>query len=224
MAYLAVVGSHTDAGKTAVSAALCHTLGLAYHKLVQAGTPTDSERIASLSPHTPIIPSAITLRTPTSPHRAKRLESLDYDALSLPLPTGSLTPTSESMAVSPAHILIESAGGLYTPLDSTHCVLDWVVHHRLPVVLVGQHYLGAINHILLSIEALRARDVEILGLVISGACDSQGRDSEEFITQYVGVRIAHLREFGELEEFGSAANAMVHELEALDSPILRFRV
>lgn len=221
MAYLAVVGSHTDAGKTAVSAALCHALGLAYHKLVQAGTPTDSERIASLTPHTPIIPSAITLRTPTSPHRAKRLESIDYDALSLPLPTESSTSESSS---SPAHILIETAGGLYTPLDSTHCVLDWVVHHRLPVVLVGRHYLGAINHILLSIEALKARGVELLELVISGACDSAGRDSEEFITQYVGVRIAHLREFGELEEFGSAANAMVHELEALDSPILRFRV
>lgn len=237
MAYLAVVGSHTDVGKTAVSAALCHTLGLAYHKLIQAGTPTDSEAVAALTPHTPIIPSAITLRTPTSPHRAKRLESLEYDALTLPLPTlpmrdepvgkSAPTPSPKSTpkkpAPKPAHILIETAGGLYTPLDSVHCVLDWVAHHRLPVVLVGRHYLGAINHMLLSLQSLKARGVPLLGLVISGACDDEGRDSEAFISQYAGVRIAHLGEFGSSEEFASAANALARELEALKSPLLHLR-
>lgn len=209
--YVVVVGSHTDAGKSVVSAALCYGFGLCYHKLVQAGTPTDSDFVASLTPHTRIIPSAICLRTPTSPHRAKRLESIEYDAFSLPLPTCS----------SCAKILIESAGGLYTPIDSTHCVLDWVVYHRLPVVLVGRHYLGAINHMLLSIEALKARDIEILGVVMSGRCDSEAQDSEAFITQYTHIPIAHLPEFEMCdtqtmhEHFAMAADVLVSELGAI---------
>lgn len=209
--YLVVVGSHTDVGKSAVSAALCYGLGLAYHKIVQAGTPTDSDVIATLTPDTHIIPSAITLQTPTSPHRAKKLESLHYDALELPLPTRTTPETT---------ILIETAGGLYTPIDSTHCVLDWVAYHHLPVVLVGRHYLGAINHILLSIEALKTRNIDILGLIISGARDSQAYDSEEFITQYSQMPIAHLREFDKdtlhvREDFARVACELVIELNTL---------
>lgn len=221
--YVVVVGSHTDVGKSVVSATLCYGLGLGYHKLVQAGTPTDSDFVASLTPHTPIIPSVISLRTPTSPHRAKRLESIEYDAFSLPLPICQLY----------TKILIETAGGLYTPIDSVHCVLDWVAYHRLPVVLVGRHYLGAINHMLLSIEALKSRDIEILGVVMSGRCDSEAQDSEMFIMKYANVQIAHLEEFTisktkayetkkVREEFINASHALINELKEMDLPILKW--
>ena len=80
--------------------------------------------------------------------------------------------------------------------------------------------MGAINHILLSIEALKTRNIDILGLIISGARDSEAYDSEEFITQYSQMPIAHLREFDKntlriREDFARAARDLVCELNTL---------
>lgn len=100
-----IAGSHTDAGKTSVSAALCYAFSLDYFKLVQAGTPTDNQRIQSLTPATKIYPSGITLQTPASPHIGMQKEKISYNGLRIPLPKSE-------------NLLIESAGGLFTPLDS----------------------------------------------------------------------------------------------------------
>ncbi len=81
-----IAGSHTDAGKTSVSAALCYAFKLDYFKLVQAGTPTDSQRIQALTPTTKIHPSGITLQTPASPHIGMQKENVHYDGLKIPLP------------------------------------------------------------------------------------------------------------------------------------------
>lgn len=71
-------------------------------------------------------------------------------------------------------------------------MLDFMEKNNLPTLLVGRYYLGSINHILLSIEALRAREIKILGLVISG---EGNEDFDSFISSYADIKILHLQTF-----------------------------
>ena len=172
---LFICGSHSDVGKTSVSAALCYAFGFEYFKLVQAGIPTDSQKIQALSPHTKIHPQGILLQTPASPHIAMQKENIQYNGLEIPLPLSN-------------HLLIESAGGLFTPLDSCVCMIDFLQKYRFSTLLVGSYYLGGITHILLSIDALRQRNIEILGLIIAG---EQNPQMDSFIQNYSSIKIAH---------------------------------
>lgn len=182
---LAIAGAHTDIGKSVVSAALCFAFGFGYFKLVQAGKEEDRHIITSLVPKATIYPNGFTLQTPASPHIAKTIENAEYNGLQIPLPEASQP------------LLLESAGGLYTPLDSQNCMIDYLALHKLPVLLVGGYYLGAINHILLSIEALKTRGIKLIGLVMSeGKEKSAQADSfDSFIAQYSGIKIARFRHF-----------------------------
>lgn len=190
-----ICGSHTDAGKTSVSAALCYAYGFEYFKLIQAGIPTDSHKIQELSPKTKIHPQGILLKTPASPHIGMQRENIKYNGLEIPLPHSN-------------HLLIESAGGLFTPLDSKMCMIDYLEKYRLPTLLVGSYYLGGINHILLSIEALKQRNIEILGLIIS---KEQNPQMDDFIQNYTQIKIAHFHTY--TKDFQIQAQNLKQELE-----------
>lgn len=193
-----IAGSHTDVGKTSVSAALCYAFNLEYFKLVQAGIPTDNTTIKNLSPNTKIYPSGITLQTPASPHIAMLRENIRYNGLEIPLPQAP-------------NLLVESAGGLFTPLDLESCMIDYLEKFKLPCVLVGGYYLGGINHILLSIEVLKVRRIPLLGLIISKERNPQ---MDAFIQTYAQVKIAHLDSFN-AENFEQCANTLKQEIQAL---------
>ncbi|WP_334087257.1 AAA family ATPase, partial [Helicobacter typhlonius] len=75
-----VLGVHTDTGKTHFSAAFCKAFSYDYFKLIQAGVPTDSDFVKTLSPTTHIFESGIFLQTPASPHLGKKIEHLHYKA------------------------------------------------------------------------------------------------------------------------------------------------
>lgn len=62
-------------------------------------------------------------------------------------------------------VLVEGAGGLLVPLNEHLLLLDYFAKLRLPLVLVTSPRLGSINHTRLSLEAIRARGIELLGLV-----------------------------------------------------------
>ncbi|MDE3035950.1 MAG: dethiobiotin synthase, partial [Nitrospirota bacterium] len=64
-------------------------------------------------------------------------------------------------------ILVEGAGGLLVPLTDRDDVRDLIERLALPVVLVGRCALGGVNHALLTIEALRARGIPLLALVLN---------------------------------------------------------
>lgn len=151
-------GIHTDVGKTHFSAAFCANFNYDYFKLIQAGTPTDSEFIAKFSPKTKIFKEGIFLQTPASPHLGKIKEKLDYKALDI------ILPKSENL-------LIELAGGLFSPMDENYTMIDFVNIFKHPTILVAKYYLGSINHILLSIEALKQRNINLLALVMMGKKD-----------------------------------------------------
>lgn len=174
---IVVTGTDTDVGKTVFAAALAAAIHGAYWKPVQAGLDGggDRARIAALSglPEDRILPEAYRLRTPCSPHRAAEIDGVTIDPARLAPPACDRP------------LVIEGAGGVLVPLTRELVYADIFARWRLPVVLVARTALGTINHSLLSIEALRARAVPILGIAFVGEANG---DSEATIAAIGGVR------------------------------------
>jgi dethiobiotin synthetase len=160
MTIFVVTGTDTGIGKTVFAAGLAGALGACYWKPIQAGVDPegDKETVAALSglPAERILPEAYRLATPASPHLAARIDGVDIrlDRLALPRVDGPL--------------VVEGAGGLMVPISETMLMIDLFAHWGQPVILCARTALGTINHSLLSIEALRARDVPIAGIVFIG--------------------------------------------------------
>jgi dethiobiotin synthetase len=160
MSVFIVTGTDTDIGKTVLAAGLAGALGAYYWKPVQAGVDPhgDRERVAALSglPASRILPEAYRLTTPASPHLAARNDGVEIslDRLALPQVDGPL--------------VVEGAGGLMVPVSESLLMIDLFAHWRAPVILCARTGLGTINHSLLSIEALRARNVPIAGIAFIG--------------------------------------------------------
>lgn len=154
-----VTGTDTDVGKTVFAAALAHALGAFYWKPVQAGDEDggDRARIASLGvPDAMILPEVYSLKTPCSPHRAARIDGVTIDPVLLALPP----------ATSP--LVVEGAGGVLVPVTNEVLYADIFAQWNAPAIIVAATRLGTINHSLLTIEALRARGVDILGMAFVG--------------------------------------------------------
>lgn len=155
-----IAGVGTEVGKTVVSAIFTEALQADYWKPVQSGFPPDSdtETVRSLisNERTRFHPEAYRLREPLSPHAAAALDGITID------PDRLVPPQTNN------RLLVELAGGLMVPLTTTYLNIDLVQRLGYPVVLVTRNYLGSINHTLLSVEALRTRNLPIAGLVING--------------------------------------------------------
>jgi dethiobiotin synthetase len=157
---IVVTGTDTDIGKTVFAAALVGALGAAYWKPIQAGLDdgSDRERVARLSglPDDKLLPEAYRLTTPCSPHRAAEIDdvTIEPDRLALPRVGGPM--------------VVEGAGGLMVPVTRDLLFADLFARWGEPTVLVARTALGTINHSLLSIEALKRRNVPLLGIVFVG--------------------------------------------------------
>lgn len=156
---LFITGISTDVGKTVASAIITEALEADYWKPVQAGDldNCDSNKIRSLisNKKTKIHPNSYQLNTPASPHLAAELDKIVIDL------KGIKEPVTEN------HLVIEGAGGIFVPLNNTDSVID-LIHPDYKVVLVSRHYLGSINHTLLTIEALLNRKINVAGIIFSG--------------------------------------------------------
>lgn len=172
-----VTGTDTGIGKTVFSAALAGALDGFYWKPIQAGLDeeTDSQAVLRLSGLAPerILPEVYRLRTPASPHLAAELDGVTIKHGSLDLPEKDRP------------LVVEGAGGLLVPLTRGVTYLDLMTRWRVPVVLCARTTLGTINHSLLSIEALRARDVALLGIAFIG---EENVESERIIVEMGKVR------------------------------------
>ncbi len=143
-----VTGISTEVGKTMASAVLVEAMEADYWKPVQAGDLdyTDSDKVRELisNGRSVIHPSAYALNTPMSPHGAAEIDGVRI-ALDRIVP-----PATEN------HLVIEGAGGLLVPLNETDTILD-LIAPGYEVVVVSRHYLGSINHTLLTLQVLRDR-------------------------------------------------------------------
>lgn len=185
MTAIVVTGTDTDVGKTVFAAALVGALDGYYWKPVQAGRQpeTDAEAVRRLSGLVTerILPEVYNLTTSASPHLAAERDGVEIDVQRLAhLPS---TPSSEPL-------VIEGAGGLLVPLTRKHLQADLFALWHAPVVLVAATRLGTINHTLLSIEALKRRDIPLLGVAFVG---DENADSERTIVEIGGTRrLGHL--------------------------------
>lgn len=195
----AVTGIHTDAGKTIASAVITEALGCTYWKPVQSGSNdrTDTMTVQSLvsNPSCRFLPEAYLLREPLSPHAAARIDNVQIDVDKLkPVETDS-------------PLLIETAGGLMSPVNDECTVIDYVQRFQLPAVLVSAAYLGSISHTLLCMELLRQRGVDVKALIF---CGERNPESEEFILRYTQFdKVLHIRKFGLLDKASVAHEAQL---------------
>jgi dethiobiotin synthetase len=165
----------TDSGKTIVSAILCEALGADYWKPVQAGWPTDAERIKELvkRQHIVIHRERYLLKLPASPHAAAAAENIEINL-------NDFSPPKTKN-----DLIIEGAGGALVPLNSSDFVIDLAKEFNSRVILVSNNYLGSINHTLLTWEALKSRGLEIVGIIFNGDRNSA---TEEIILHHTGLR------------------------------------
>ncbi|MFN4198343.1 MAG: dethiobiotin synthase [Flavobacterium sp.] len=154
-----ITGIGTDVGKTITSAIITEALQADYWKPVQAGDLhlTDSMKVEQLvsNPKSVFHPSVYAMQTPASPHYAAALDETTIELSQLKRPKTK------------NHLIIEGAGGLLVPLNDQHTILD-LIHPDDFVIVVSRHYLGSINHTLLTLEFLKAAGLKNIGIIFSG--------------------------------------------------------
>lgn len=171
-----VTGISTDVGKTIASAILVEALEADYWKPVQAGDleNSDSHKIKNLISNnkTVIHDNSYAFKTPMSPHAAAAIEGvlIDRDKIDTPETTN--------------HLVIEGAGGLLVPLNDEDTILD-IIMPSDKVVVVSRHYLGSINHTLLTVGWLQHKGYDVY-LIFSG---DEHKTTEEIILKKTGVTV-----------------------------------
>jgi dethiobiotin synthetase len=173
MIKIIVAGCSTDVGKTIVSAILVKALDGAYWKPVQCGglAESDSKKVMEWVPSRKdhIYPSAYNLKAGLSPHHAARLEKCQIEA-------GKIRPP-----VTACPLIIESVGGILVPLNPDELTLDLFCSWNAIWIVVSKHYLGSINHTLLTVQALKQRKINVHSIIFNGASNP---DTEEAILHF----------------------------------------
>lgn len=169
-----VTGISTDVGKTITSAVLVEALEADYWKPVQTGDDSDSETISNLISNTKTVlhKSSYSLKAPMSPHAAAALEGVYIDHNKIQ------EPKTEN------HLVIEGAGGVLVPLNDSDTLLD-IIMPTYHVVVVVKHYLGSINHSLLTIKWLLLKGYDV-AILFNG---EPNKASEDIITKITGVPV-----------------------------------
>jgi len=185
-----ICGTDTDIGKTLISSFFVKGLNSFYWKPIQSGieSQTDSqtvEKLAQLSKEK-IIKETNVCTKPICQHCAAEIDrkTINFEKLRLPRVQGSL--------------IVETAGGLMVPLTRNFLQIDQIKHWNLPVILVCKSSLGTLNHTLLSIEALKRRNIEILGLVVNG---EKHLDNPRTLVDFSGIPL--IAEFPYIEKMDS---------------------
>lgn len=161
-----ITGTDTDAGKTTVAGWLCLHSGYDYFKPIQTGSDKDSSIVKVLS-GAKTYKETYLYTTPVSPHLAASLEGEAIDIEQIKLPSAP-------------NLIIEGAGGLLVPINKEALMIDLIVQMNVPVLLVARSAIGTINHTLLSLEALRSRSIDVLGIIVSGKLNQDNCDAMEF--------------------------------------------
>ena len=172
---LFITGIGTDVGKTIASSILVEALEADYWKPIQAGDLDNSdtnkvEKYVS-NPTTKFHKNAYALQTPASPHYAAAIDGI----------TIHLNQIKEPKTIN--HLVVEGAGGILVPLNTTDCVID-IIQPDYKVIVVSRHYLGSINHTLMTIEILKSRKLNVAGIIFSG---DENKATESIILEKTNV-------------------------------------
>lgn len=155
-----VTGIGTEVGKTVCAAVLTQALQADYWKPVQSGDlhHTDTDKVKALisNPNTRFHPESYRLTEPLSPHASAAIDGIEIELANIVPPQTVNT------------LVMEGAGGLLVPLNSKDLLADLIPIFNATTVLVIRHYLGSINHSLLSISYLKQLGVQDAVLLWNG--------------------------------------------------------
>ena len=170
---IGVAGTGPEVGKTLASSILTKALQADYWKPVQCGSlhACDTSRVRALinNPRSHCYPERYRFTQPISPHAAAAHAGQEIDGATFMLPASSRP------------LVIETSGGLLTPYADDLLQVDQFNRWNCAWVVVSKHYLGSINHTLLTLEALQKRKSRILGIIFNGDEDTA---SERVIMRY----------------------------------------
>lgn len=172
-----ITGIGTDVGKTVVSAIVSQALNATYWKPIQSGTIDTYDRYfieEFCSDKVTTIPEWIELKAPLSPHAAAKLENITIDVTQLHLPKID------------NHLVIEGAGGIMVPITDDFSFLDLMNRWKIPVIVVSKHYLGSINHTLLTLEVLKVNKIPLQGVIFVG---EENKETEQVISAHCDGKI-----------------------------------
>lgn len=197
MDFYFITGIGTDVGKTIAAAAVVEALQADYWKPIQAGDleHSDTHKVKNLisNDKTVFHENSFALRTPQSPHAAARADGISIKSAEVD------TPKTKN------NLVIEGAGGVLVPINEKETILD-LIKPRYKVIVVSRHYLGSINHTLLTIEALRNRGLECFGIIFNG---DKKKSTEDVILGMSGVRC-----LGRIDEEPYFDQAVIREYAA----------
>ena len=172
---LFITGIGTDVGKTIASSIIVEALEADYWKPIQAGDldNSDTNKVEKYVSNTTtkFHKNAYALQTPASPHLAAEIDGITIEIDKI------IEPKTKN------HIVVEGAGGIYVPLNNSDCVID-LIQPDYKVVVVSRHYLGSINHTLMTIEILKSRKLNVAGIVFSG---DENKATESIILEKTNV-------------------------------------
>jgi len=181
-----IAGTDTDVGKTIVSAMLTLALKANYWKPIQTGNVLDSDRrtVQTLTqlPDDHFFSEMYSFAEPLSPNQAAEIAQATINAQKLLNIPSSTRP-----------LIIECAGGLLVPITQKILQIDVMQKWGHPIVLCSRTTLGTINHTLLSIEALKRREIPIAGILFVGDSNLKSETNIVHFGQvpYLG-RLPHL--------------------------------
>jgi len=171
-----ITGIGTDVGKTIASAIMVEALQADYFKPVQAGDLeySDTHKVKELISNTKskFHKNSYALHTPMSPHAAAEIDKVAIDLEGIKLPETD------------NNIVIEGAGGLLVPLNDKETILD-LIQPDYKVIVVSRHYLGSINHTLMTIWILQEQGFKV-SVIFNG---EEHKTTESIIQEMSGVQV-----------------------------------
>lgn len=177
-----ITGISTEVGKTVAAAIVTEALQADYWKPIQSGDLeySDTHKVEKLISNSTTVfhPNSYALQTPMSPHASAEIDGVTIEIDSIKEPSTK------------NHIVIEGAGGLLVPLNDKNTLLD-VIQPDYKVIVVSRHYLGSINHTLLTVNLLKEKGFEV-SLIFSG---NEHKTTEDIIKKMTGVSV-----IGRIEE------------------------
>jgi len=181
-----ITGISTDVGKTIASAILVEALNADYWKPIQAGEleNCDTKKVEELVSNSisKFYPNSFALKTPMSPHAAAAIDGVNITLDNIKEPKTN------------NNLVIEGAGGLLVPINNTQTILD-IIKPDYKVIVVSRHYLGSINHTLLTIKLLQEKGFDV-SIIYSG---NEHKTTEDIIQKMTRATI--IGRINEEEEF-----------------------
>lgn len=162
-----ITGTDTNVGKTVCSALIAKALlaqgkEVGYWKPIQTGLDSDRKTVLELSGlserNSP--GACYEYPEPMAPGRAAKIHG---DTIKL-----SKIATQWKEFSSDPFWIVEGAGGLLVPITESETIAELAHALGLPLVIVASTRLGTMNHFLLTLEAARKRDLEVLGVLWVG--------------------------------------------------------